>query len=72
MEIRTLSEMGYRLGVFACDNGKAILIQGSPLLVAKTKTGIVVIEDTEGNAEEIMRSLGYDLDEVKVFTTSTN
>lgn len=65
MEIKTISEMGARLGVHVVDD-KAILIEGSPLCVVKTSTGIFVCEDDEEQAREIFKGLG--LDEFKVYT----
>ena len=65
MEIKTLSEMGARLGVHMVGN-EAILIEGSPLCVVKTSTGIFVCEGDEEQAREIFEALG--LDDFKVYT----
>ncbi len=65
MEIKTLSEMGARLGVHMVGN-EAILIEGSPLIVAKTNTGIFICEGEVEHAREIFEALGFD--DFKIYT----
>lgn len=65
MEIKTLSEMSTRLGVHLVGN-EAILIEGSPLIVAKTSTGIFICEGEVEHAREIFESLG--LEDFKIYT----
>lgn len=58
MKINTVTDMGSKLGVTLCGDD-AVLVQGKQLCVAKSDSGILIVDGDLSQAIETFESLGY-------------